>query len=32
MERPARMIGGPFEDVELFVAEIVVDDGRIETV
>ena len=27
MERPARMIGDPFEDVGLFVGGIVVDDG-----
>ena len=27
MERPARMIGQPFEDVGLFVGGIVVDDG-----
>ena len=32
MERPAPMIGGRFQDVELFVAEIVVDDGRMQTV
>ena len=27
MERPARMIGEPFEDIGLFVGGIVVDDG-----
>ena len=27
MERPARMIGDPFEDVGLFVGGIVVDNG-----
>jgi len=27
MERPARMIGQPFEDVGLFVSGVVVDDG-----
>ena len=27
MERPARMVGDPFDDVGLFVGGIVVDDG-----
>ena len=27
MERPARMIGHPFEDVGLFVGGVVVNDG-----
>ena len=27
MERPAQMIGQPFEDVGLFVSGVVVDDG-----
>ena len=27
MERPARMIGNPFEDVGLFVGGVVIDDG-----
>ena len=27
MERPARMVGDPFDDVGLFVGGIIVDDG-----